>query len=128
MDDDQLTRDMMFLDAEFVQLIERVAGVRLRHDRPSLAELDRLFRGPLGDLAREDFQSASVMTAAFLGETVRALGGGHWHKDETLGPGLTDVPGVPGFLRVLKRAEKRISGEGDETLMQFIERACPFRN
>jgi hypothetical protein len=127
--DEQLTRDMVFLDSEFVKLIEQIAGDRLKHDRDSVARLDRLFAGRLGQLARDDFQSASVMLAAYLGETVRALAGGHWTHDDRLGPGLSEVPGVPGFLRVLKRAERRIEDRGGGNVLgEFVARACPFRN
>jgi len=128
MTDAQLTEDMLFLDREFRKVVESHFGVRLKHDRPSMAELDRLFAGPLAQLAQDDFRSASVMTAAYLGETVRALAGGHWHHDLSLGPGIADVPGLKGFLRVLARAEKRIQSGGSEALMDFLQAACPLRH
>jgi hypothetical protein len=129
MTDEQLTRDMIFLDQEFQKVVEQVCGVKLKHDRSSVARLDRLLVGQLGSLARDDFKSASVMTAAFLGETVRSLAGGHWHHDDRLGPGLAEVPGIRGFLRVLSRAERAIQSQGQpgETLTDFLKITCPFR-
>ncbi len=120
---------MTFLAQEFTKVVEQHCGVRLEHDRASVAKLDQLFMGRLGQLAQDDFQSASVMTAAFLGETVRKLAGGHWHYDEHFGPCIIEVPGVQGILRVLSRAEKRIQGHsGNEALMDFLKLACPQRH
>lgn len=127
--DDALTRDMIFLDREFVSVVERHFLVRLGHDRESIAKLDRLFAGSaLRQIARDDLRNVAVMCAAYLGETVRALAGGRWKQDEALGPCVVDVPHVKGAVRVLARAEKRIRSDAPQLLVPFIDAACPLRN
>jgi hypothetical protein len=125
MTDQQLGEDMAFLAKEFQKVVEGRFGVKLAFDRASIAKLDQLFAGALGELARDDHQNAMVMTAAFLGETVRALAGGRWHYSDTFGPCVTDVPGTKGFLRVLKRAERRLEAKDGEALMDFLQAAVP---
>jgi hypothetical protein len=127
--DDALTRDMIFLDGEFVTVIERHFLIRLGHDRESIARLDRLFAGSaLRQIARDDMRNVAVMCAAYLGETIRALAGGRWKQDEALGPCVVDVPHVKGAIRVLARAEKRIRSDAEQLLVPFVAAACPMRN
>lgn len=127
--DDALARDMIFLDREFIAVVARHFHVTLAHDRQSVAVLDRLFaQSALKAIARDDLRNVSVMCAAYLGETVRALAGGRWSQDEALGPCIVDVPLVKGAVRVLARAEKRIRSDADQVLVPFIAAACPLRN
>jgi hypothetical protein len=130
MDATDVTRDMGFLDREFVAVIERHFHVRLRHDLQSVATLDALFHaGPLRQIAEDDFRNVAVMLAAYLGETVRALArGGTWKLDDALGPCIVDVPGVKGSVRVLARAEKRIRSDAKELLMPFVAQAIALKN
>ena len=128
MDDQTLAQDMAFLDREFLRVVESTCGVRLRHDRESVDRLDRLFAGQLGLLAQDDFRNASVMAAAWLGETVKALAGGRWHFDAALGPCIVEVPGLKGSVRVLARAERSIRERDGSVLMEMIARACPLRH
>lgn len=126
MNPEALARDMAFLDRELIAVVERHFQVRLAHDLESVARLDRLFAdGPLRQFAVDDFQSASVMLAAYLGETVIALArGGRWELDDRLGPCIVEVPGSSASWRVLTRAERRIRSSEAEVLLPFIARAA----
>lgn len=126
--DAQLTRDMAFLDAEFRRVVERECLVTLHHDRASLLKLDELFGGRLRALCLADFRSASFMLGAYLGETIKRLAGGRWSKDEAFGPALIEVPHVPGVLRVVARAERRIQSNEGGVLIDFMERTAPLRH
>jgi len=130
MDERSVTQDMMFLDREFVSVVERHFHVQLRHDLDSVAKLDRLFHeGQLRTIANDDYRNVSVMLAAYLGETVRALAhGGHWKLDDSLGPCIVDVPHVKGSVRVLTRAQRRIKSPQEEVLMPFISQAIALKN
>jgi hypothetical protein len=121
---------MMFLDREFVAVVERHFQVKLQHDLRSVSRLDALFAaGPLRKVAQEDFRNVSVMLAAYVGETVRALaGGGRWSLDEALGPCIVEVPGLAGAVRVLARAQKRIQAVDAEVLMPFVAQAVRLKN
>lgn len=125
-----LTRDMAFLDREFIGVIDRHFHVRLRHDLQSVATLDALFHaGPLRQIAEDDFRNVAVMLAAYLGETVRAIAkGGAWKLDDALGPCIVDVPGVRGAVRVLARAEKRIRSDAKDFLVPFVVQATALKN
>jgi hypothetical protein len=125
MQPDSVAKDMAFLDREFTAVIWRHFQVRLGHDLQSVARLDALFaQSPLRQIALEDFRNVSVMLAAYLGETVRALsGGGRWSLDDRLGPCVVEVPNVAGAWRVLARAEKRIRSQAEALLLPFVARA-----
>ena len=125
-----IAQDMAFLDREFVEVVRRHFHVCPGHDLDGAARLDALFsQGPLREIAQADFRNVSVMLAAWVGETVRALaGGGRWSLDEQLGPCIIEVPGVPGAWRVLSRAEKRIRGSEAEVLLPFVARAVKLRS
>ena len=130
MDAQALTKDMAFLDREFVAVVQRHFQVRLAHDLASVARLDALFvNGPLRQIALDDFRNVSVMLAAYLGETVRALArGGRWVADERLGPCIVEVPGSKASWRVLTRAERRIRSSEADVLLPFVSRAAASLN
>jgi hypothetical protein len=127
--DAELTRDMQLLDREFRAVIERHFHLRLGHDLASISRLDALFaQSRLREIAQADERNVSVMLAAYLGETIRALSrGGRWELDEALGPCIVDVPRVPGSMRVLSRAQKRIQS-AEELLVPFISAAIALKN
>ncbi|MBS2028192.1 MAG: hypothetical protein JST54_09835 [Deltaproteobacteria bacterium] len=130
MDERSVTQDMAFLDREFVSVVDKHFHVRLEHDLASVAKLDALFHdGPMRTIANDDFRNVSVMLAAYLGETVRALAhGGRWKLDETLGPCIVEVPHVAGTVRVLTRAQRRILSPDAQVLVPFISRAIALKN
>lgn len=124
-DVDSLTRDMVFLDREFREVVDRHFHLKLGHDLESVAKLDALFdQGPLRKIAQDDERNVAVMLAAYLGETVRALArGGRWQLEESLGPCIVDLPSTRGSVRVLARAQRRIHTGGPELLLSLVTRA-----
>lgn len=128
-DEESVTRDMMFLDQEFRRVVDQHFHVQLRHDMESVARLDALFhQSALAQIARDDERNVSLMLAAYLGETVRALAkGGRWKLDDALGPCVVEVPRVKGSVRVLARARRRIATPGPALLQTFITQAVGHR-